>query len=37
VLARFALALVTALVVLCATSAGALADNSSDVLLSATL
>jgi hypothetical protein len=37
VVARFALALVTALVALCATSAGALADNSSDVLLSATV
>ena len=35
--ARFALALVSALVALCATSAGALADNSSDVLLSATV
>ncbi|MBV9414010.1 MAG: PKD domain-containing protein [Solirubrobacterales bacterium] len=36
-MARFALALVTGLVVLCATSAGALADNGSDVLLSATV
>ena len=35
--ARFALALVSALVALCATSAGALADNSTDVLVSATV
>ena len=34
---RFALTLVTALVALGATSAGALADNNSDVLLSATV
>ncbi len=35
--ARFALALLSALVTLCATSAGALADNSTDVLVSATV